>query len=241
MEPKPEGNPCSECGKIIEAEWNNWKNSWQQTEFCDDCYAVSSRIEKQKKHLEYVDDSIKRKIGNVFSTADLKDFEKVSNYVFDFCNGIKKGLYIFGPTGSGKTHLVAAILRYKAKKNTLPAPDLIFDIRESGGYRFIKSFEIAREARTNFKDSPSGYNCLDTVIVDDLGSEAATPIVLEAFLSFFDYRWSRNLPTIVTSNLKPNELRSALGERLSSRIIGLCTPVEIKGDDRRIKQAVNNK
>lgn len=42
-----------------------------------------------------------------------------------------------------------------------------------------------------------------------------------------------NLTTIYTSNLSPEELRSELGDRIASRVLGSSQVVEITSGDRR--------
>jgi DNA replication protein DnaC len=41
------------------------------------------------------------------------------------------------------------------------------------------------------------------------------------------------LPTLLTSNLRPAELASALGERVASRLAEMTQRVALKGTDRR--------
>jgi DNA replication protein DnaC len=43
----------------------------------------------------------------------------------------------------------------------------------------------------------------------------------------------RELPTLITSNVKPADLKPILGDRVTSRLVEMTTRVVLKGDDRR--------
>ncbi len=153
----------------------------------------------------------------------------------------KKGLYIYGSRGSGKTMLAAIIAREKAKAGQAvlfeSVPDLLMDIRES--FRTDKTAEIVETART--------VPCL---VLDDMGAERMSEWVGEELFTLINYRYNNKLQTIITSNCTISELQEKMvtvsrdgavdnlqGQRIGSRIFGMCKPVRLNGYDwRKVKE-----
>ena len=71
---------------------------------------------------------------------------------------------------------------------------------------------------------------------DDLGIERSTEYALEQVYAVIDERYKSGLPVIITTNLKIAEIRNpqdVVYARIYSRILEMCTPVRISGEDRR--------
>jgi DNA replication protein DnaC len=74
----------------------------------------------------------------------------------------------------------------------------------------------------------------DVAFLDDLGVERATEWTMQQVHRILDDRHADMLPTVVTSNLEPADLKTALGEATYSRLIGSGAIVlRLAGDDRR--------
>ena len=74
------------------------------------------------------------------------------------------------------------------------------------------------------------------LILDDLGIERSTEYALEQVYAVIDERYKSGLPVIITTNLKIAEIRNpedVAYARIYSRILEMCTPVRISGEDRR--------
>lgn len=130
-------------------------------------------------------------------------------------------LLILGPTGVGKTHqafgairAAVAVTRAVDWKATTAA-DLYADLRPSGGLDYAK---VA--------------NC-PLLFIDDIGAAKHTDWTEELSYRLINTRYQECRPTIFTSNVSPGQLTAALGERIASRLVGMCTRVSLKGDDRR--------
>lgn len=141
-----------------------------------------------------------------------------------------RGIYLAGPTGSGKSHLAVAALRaiHEARPEVSvlyePADRLVTRVQDTYGSGGTDSFIEAR-ARAGI------------YVLDDLGREKPTVDALRVLATILDER--EGGPTIITSNQLPHELaaRHAEGvdwERVSSRLGDrVYRFVRVKGRDRR--------
>lgn len=142
----------------------------------------------------------------------------------------RNGIYIYGGAGVGKTHTAYAlkqasyeVLGKKAKfYNTT---ELLRDIRNDFGKDPNKDYTVSKEI----------MEYRGVLILDDIGAEKISEWVLETFYLIINKRYNEMLPTIFTSNFSVSELSEYLGDRITSRIVGMCNIVEMKGSDRRIK------
>jgi DNA replication protein DnaC len=131
-----------------------------------------------------------------------------------------KGLYLWGPNGTGKTHLAVAASRAVPKSlfvNTLYLFDQLKESYSTG--EPCRIFNYARRA--------------DFLVLDDLGSERPSGWVQERLYALVNTRWDEMLPTLVTSNHAPAKLEEVLGSRTASRILGTCLTIFIDGPDHR--------
>lgn len=162
---------------------------------------------------------------------DVPDFVQAG-----FENAIKnkKGLYLHGAVGTGKTHVCWGIkdhfdkpdiVRYARMWNVV---DLMHEIRSD----FDRSPETKRNPETDLTDPRERF----LLILDDIGAEKATEFVAETLYRIINFRYVQMLPTIFTSNLAPQDLADKIGERSASRIVEMCEIIELTGGDRRLKQ-----
>ncbi len=128
-------------------------------------------------------------------------------------------LLFTGAYGCGKTHLAAAIANYRVQRG-YPAlfvvvPDLLDHLRDTfnpqSTVTFYQQFEEVRRA--------------PLLVLDDLGTESATPWAREKLYQIFDYRYNANLPTIITTAKFLNEIDPRLETRMLDE--SRCTPAPI--------------
>lgn len=133
-------------------------------------------------------------------------------------------LVLMGTYGCGKTHLAAAVantcVEYGMTTLFLTVPDLLDWLRysyDSDGTSFEERFEEIRN--------------VGLLVLDDLGSQNATPWAAEKLFQIIDYRYSRKLPLVVTTNLSLDELDDRIRSRLQDP--DLATRVRISAPDYR--------
>ena len=133
-------------------------------------------------------------------------------------------LVMMGTYGCGKTHLAAAIantcVEYGMNTLFLTVPDLLDWLRYSYGST-SSSFEQRFEEIRN----------VGLLVLDDLGAQNATQWAGEKLFQIIDYRYSRKLPTVVTTNLSHEDLDDRIRSRLQDP--DLSTWVRITAPDYR--------
>lgn len=140
-----------------------------------------------------------------------------------------RNLVLIGPTGTGKTHAAIAVAREAHAKGlsvvVLPVVELLDLLRPTGGGD--------EHAMRRLMD-------VDRLVLDDLGAEKATDWTQERMYALVNRRWLEERPTIVTTNLEPEVLRTeeqGVGERLFSRLAGSGAVVlRLSGADRRFQR-----
>lgn len=144
----------------------------------------------------------------------------------------RKGVYIWGKSGTGKTHIAYAIQKHLPNKE---APRIMT--------QFLNVPVLLKSIRDDFERPPKEKESLlnylienrDLLILDDLGSEKMSEWVEEVFYLLINKKYEEMIPIIYTSNCSLDELSDRLSDRIISRIIGSCDVIELKGEDRRLK------
>ena len=118
-------------------------------------------------------------------------------------------LMLFGKYGAGKTHLAAAIANHRVELG-YPAlfvvvPDLLDHLRAT----------FSPDSKSSYDQRFDEVRTAPLLVLDDLGTESATPWAREKLYQIINHRYVARLPTIVTSALPPDQL----DERIRSRIL----------------------
>ncbi len=141
-------------------------------------------------------------------------------------------LVLTGAYGSGKTHLAAAIANQRAALGQtalfVVVPDLLDHLRATfsptSQFRFDKRFEEVRTA--------------PLLVLDDLGTESASPWAQEKLYQLFNHRYNARLPTVITMAQPIDEVDPRLRTRmLDTRIctvFGIIAPSFRGGPKRQV-------
>ncbi len=118
-------------------------------------------------------------------------------------------LLLSGASGCGKTHIAAAIVN-KLLERGEPAlfvvvPDLLDHLRSA----------YQPNADIGYDDLFERVRNAPVLVLDDLGTQAQTPWAQEKLFQLINHRFNTRLPTVVTTNLLPEQLDDRLRTRLT--------------------------
>ena len=210
--------------------------------FKNNCKCDRERLEKQKqREKEQEIERLKRSCFISMSqwayTFDNYKGEKdksyiiAKNYVKEYEQMKKEniGLLFCGTVGSGKTYLAccianALIEEYMIRVKIRNFAQIINDLQKSG-------FDLDKN---EYIESLTDVSVL---ILDDLGIERDTSYAKEQLYNIVNSRYLKQKPTIFTTNLPYEKIQNSDDgveyERIYSRIIEMCIPVKVMGEDFR--------
>mgnify|MGYP001571990796 CR=1 FL=1 len=118
------------------------------------------------------------------------------------------GAFVYGPTGTGKTFLCKMLHN-----------ELLKNYRNSC---FIKAVDLALVMRKEtfgdqYKEVLRDFRNVETLIIDDFGTQKDTDFVRETIFAVIDTRYDNHKRTIFTTNLKTEDIEKQ-DRRLSSRL-----------------------
>lgn len=141
-------------------------------------------------------------------------------------------IFMFGPTGLGKTHLSLAAANRILEKGYSVIYDSTINI-----LRKIEKEHFSREHSSEMIDLVIGT---DLLILDDLGTEYETPFYNATIYNIINTRLNRGKSTIISTNLDFSGIKRRYDERVVSRISAAYTCLEFKGDDIRLQIKTKN-
>ncbi len=198
-------------------------------------YAANELTRSTPLELSYFED-----FSLDFYPKALIDGESPYNEMASVFNSCKKyaenfdmdstSLYFYGRTGLGKTHLSLAIANEAIKKG--------YNVIYGSVINFLNKMEKEKFGRAESAvDTEELLIDADLLILDDLGAEFSTAYTVSALYNVINSRVARGVPTIISSNLSLEELKSRYPESIASRIIGTFATVKFIGKD--IRQLMN--
>ena len=209
---------------------------------------INSALEEKQKEIETkntefnnkkIETRIVRRIPSRFKNAELQDSSNVVQNYFEKKEYEKKGLFLFGSAGVGKTHNVYALAKSLLKKN--------MDVRVFNLPRLLNVIRASFSKQEIYNEDTDDYSCafikdmadieklidLEVLIVDDIGAEKPSDWVAETLYYLINSRYENMKTTIFTSNLNLDELEDRIGDRIVTRIIEMCNVYEMKGENKR--------
>lgn len=157
-----------------------------------------------------------------------------NNFAYAACNAVAKRqtgaynpLFIYGPSGLGKTHLLMAI-SHEVKQN-FPNTNIIYINGEAFANEFITA--IANETTDRFHEK---YRNADILLVDDIQFIAGKERTQEEFFYTFNELHQVGKQIVLTSDRPPKDIKT-LEDRLRTRFEwGLLTDISTPDFETRM-------
>ena len=136
-----------------------------------------------------------------------------------------RDLILSGPSGLGKTFLLHAMAARLIERGTQVL--------------LISAYSFLETARKSYFENDGRLEELigtEVLMLDDLGSEPLMQnVTIEQLFNLINERQRRNLPTVISTNLNQEELRSRYTERIASRLTDRvnCQYLTLRGKDIR--------
>lgn len=164
--------------------------------------------------------------ANDLRGADRETFREAFKICKAFADAPEDWLVLSGEYGSGKTHLAAAIANYREEQGYpalfIVVPDLLDHLRAA----FSPNSPVSYDRR--FEEVRSA----PFLVLDDLGTESATPWAKEKLFQVVNYRYAARLPTVFTTQdideIEPR-LRSRMYDLTRCTILTMDVP-SYRGD-----------
>jgi DNA replication protein DnaC len=147
--------------------------------------------------------------------------EKAFKASMDFAEHPRGWLVLIGEHGTGKTHLAAAIGNHCQSLGErvlfVVVPDLLDHLRST----FSPSSSVSYDDR--FEEVRS----IPLLILDDLGTQSATPWAREKLYQIVNHRYSASLPTVITSSYKLEEIDAGIRSRMLDRRLCMIYALQV--------------
>ena len=169
--------------------------------------------------------------------ARLAVLNRMIKFVNDYPDN-RKGLYLYGDFGVGKSFMVAALAHDLSEKRGVSStllhyPSFVIDVKNAIG-------------DGNVKNLVDEIKQAEVLILDDIGAEQSTPWVRDEILQvILQYRMQEDLPTFFTSNFNFEDLEKHFAKgkngndetwearRVMERIRYLAEETRLEGENRR--------
>ena len=165
-----------------------------------------------------------------------------NKYLENYTPGDARGLLFLGGPGTGKTHLLVALLKALGERG---ADCLFLDYQELLR-RIQHSYNPV--ARTTEYELLRPVLETEVVAIDDLGNNRISDWVEDTVTYAVNHRYSQNRPTLFTANLSEERMEGPPGERITratfeerlgprvaSRLKEMCRYVELRARDYRAR------
>ncbi len=153
------------------------------------------------------------------------NYEYCKEYAENFTPN-SNGIFMYGKTGLGKTHLSLAIANEVINRG--------YDVYYGSIQSIMDKLEGEHFGRLPREDSIKEdiLNC-DLLIIDDLGTEFLTQFTTAELYNIINSRMLSSLPTIISTNLTMEQVAEKYTQRVASRIMGSTDALYFCGKDIR--------
>jgi len=200
-------------------------------ELCE-CQLAKKHKESEKRLFQVSNlDAYEKMVFDTFNIQGMGNqlqsnttLEVAFNTAKNYSHQLNGWLLIMGNFGCGKTHLAAAIANEVVSHNVatlfLTVPDLL------DWLRFTYSSK-----ETSYEERFEEIRNIRFLVLDDLGTQNATPWAREKLFQIINFRYIHKLPTVITTNLDISQIDDRISSRLQDR--NLVIKIQIDAADYR--------
>lgn len=137
----------------------------------------------------------------------------------EFAREPRGWLVFLGGYGCGKTHLAASIANEVIARDEpvlfVIVPDLLDQLRST----------YAPQSQVTFDDQFDSIREIPLLILDDLGTQSATPWAQEKLYQLINHRYNAQLPTVFTTNCRLEDLEPRIRSRMTEADLSRIVPI----------------
>ena len=197
---------------------------------------LKRRLDRWNHLSGFLDQDSHFRFGN-FPLEQRRKYPRLLEFAEDFANHFETGqthpgIYLFGPPGVGKTHLMLGVLN-RLRERGVPC-------------MFVRSDSVFDRMRHIIADNGDleplleAYTTAPVLGIDEFAQERANEFTLEKLFRIVNHRFHAHLPTWFTSNYAPPAIYRKNGvdlhdsvSPLRSRIMQMAKLAKMDGDDAR--------
>ena len=157
-----------------------------------------------------------------------QNYDIIFRYATSFSSNTTQNLLLMGGTGLGKTHLSSAMAKLIIDRG--------YDVLYESAPNIFSDFETERFKRDEDDNRSQRYFDAELLIIDDLGVESTTQYTLSCLYNIINTRINSGRPTVISTNLTPNDLIKRYTDRITSRLIGEYMTLRFEGKDIRLQK-----
>jgi DNA replication protein DnaC len=177
-------------------------------------------------------------------------YKAVMTYVADVLNKVQKsnrGIYFCGGTGTGKTtvaitilneYLIARVIQHLKGELKIEVNPVLFiklaEFQNIYNSQFRGTSDLQNVNSDKYYKFKQRMKEVDLLVVDDIALRGCPEGFQNELYEIIDCRSTEDATTLFTSNVTYEELPEYVGDRIASRISGMCgKQVILKGHDHR--------
>lgn len=222
---------CQDTGYVGQHKCSCLKNSI--IEILYEQSNIKDVLEKENFNtfsFKHYDNDVKDSITGLTPLENMHEVVKTCRDYIDNFKTEYRSLYLYGPTGVGKTFLTNCIA-----KELIESSHSVIYVSSIRLFELLADSTFKKNGSLEGKDLANNILDCDLLIIDDLGTEMVNSFTAASLFNCINERHLRRKSVIISTNLSLAELRQTYSERIFSRITSNYTLLKIYGDDLRLK------